>query len=212
MSFALKRLIWDFDGTLYDTYSQLTHAMLCAIDDLGFQAQPAEAYALLKRSVYHAACAYADRFGLDASDIMAAFLKRHNEVTNFPLSPGADDCLHRTSRAGCRQYLFTHRDRSAVDQLRQDDLYRYFDDAVLRGDGFPDKPAPDAILHLMRKHGFAPEDAYMIGDRDLDIEAGRNAGVHTILYDPLGFYPDLQADYRVTELRQITELMLRLNA
>lgn len=125
--------------------------------------------------------------------------------------PGLRDCLERTRQLGCRHYLFTHRDRGALEQLRRDGLADAFTDAVTREDGFADKPAPDAILHLMAKHGFAAGDACMIGDRDIDILSGQAAGTHTVLLDPEGFYPTLNTEARVRSLAEIPALVVSWN-
>jgi len=41
------------------------------------------------------------------------------------------------------------------------------------------KPNPYGILHVLEKMGVAPESAIMVGDSDLDVLAGKNAGTHT---------------------------------
>ncbi len=82
------RLIWDFDGTLYDTYPQIAAALAAAVRDLGFQADEKEAYALVKVTVYHAALTYSARFGLSVEALLAAFRRRHEVQRDFPPMPG----------------------------------------------------------------------------------------------------------------------------
>jgi D-glycero-D-manno-heptose 1,7-bisphosphate phosphatase len=43
------------------------------------------------------------------------------------------------------------------------------------------KPAPGMILEAAEEHGIDLARSFMVGDRNLDIECGRNAGVKTIL-------------------------------
>lgn len=201
-------LIWDFDGTLYDTYSQLTGALMQALDDFRCRGvAPQEVYALLKVSVFHACTVYAERYALTVSELMTRFQKYHRLEGRFRVTTDAPYCLQATHKLGCKHYLYTHRDRRAVDQLIADDLYPLFADCIVRSDGFPDKPAPDAILHLLAKHAIPPAIAVMIGDRAIDIQAGRNAGVATILFDPSGFYPDEQPTWRCNTMREIAALV-----
>lgn len=205
-----KHLIWDFDGTLYDTYPMMADALLAALADFHLHAEPAEALALLKITLYHAIETYARRAGLSPDELMAAFRAHHAQQDRFPPMAGLRECFARTQQMGCSHYLFTHRDERALDQLKQDGLSDAFTDTVTRRDGFADKPAPDAILHLMQKHGFAPGDAVMIGDRDIDVCSGQAAGVHTMLLDPDGFYPGLHRDARIGSLMDIPQALTLL--
>ena len=205
-------LIWDFDGTLYDTYPQMAQTLCDALSDMGRQADPAEAYALIKRTVFFAINEYARRYTLSAETLRENFFRRHMLDTVFPPMPGMADCLREASRIGCRHYLFTHRGYLAKVQLAADGLDSLFVDTVTHEDGFPDKPAPDAILHLMKKHGFTAGDALMIGDRDIDILSGRAAGTRGILFDPDGYYGDVATDFRVLALSDIPSILRRLQA
>ena len=45
------------------------------------------------------------------------------------------------------------------------------------------KPAPGMILEAAAEHGLDLGRSWMIGDKAIDIECGRNAGVRTILVD-----------------------------
>ncbi len=57
-------------------------------------------------------------------------------------------------------------------------------DHVQGTDGFPYKPAPDIIFAIQehfQKQGYSLSHTFMVGDTMLDIEAGKNAGVTTIL-------------------------------
>ncbi len=203
----ISHLCWDFDGTLYNSYTQMTRSMLYALSDLGVYISPAETYALMKVSVYHVCHVVCDRFGLPTQRVLDAFRKHNQAEANWPLYAGTDVCLYQLRRLGCKHYLYTRRDRKAVRQLYADDLAEYFTDFITREDGLPDKPAPDALLYLCKKHGIDAKKAVMIGDRDIDVLAGQGAGMRTILFDPGGFYPDLQADYRLGTMQEILGLV-----
>lgn len=202
-----KNLIWDFDGTLYDTYPQMATALVAALGDFQCKANETEAYALMKKTLFYAVTVYADRFGLQTEALLAAFRMRHAEQQTFIPMAGLTDCLQAAAALGCRHYLFTHRNRRAVDQLAADGLLPLFTDCVTREDGFADKPSPEALLHLMRLYRFPADDAYMIGDRDIDIDAGNAAGIAGVLLDPDSYYPDVAARYRIGSLSELPALI-----
>ncbi len=200
-------LIWDFDGTLYDTYPRMTGDLVAALAQFGISADSDEVYHLIKQTLFFGATALATRHGIDDQELLAAFRKQHREAKRLPPMPGLQACLMDTAALGCRHYLFTHRDRSAVKLLQGDGLDAYFSDYVTREDHFADKPSPEAILYLMEKHGFCAQDAYMIGDRDIDILSGQAAGAQGILLDPEGFYPALSVEHRVASLAEIPAIV-----
>ena len=208
MNKSISHVCWDFDGTLYDTYGQIASAMEKALGQWGLAAPPQEVYGLLKQSVYHASCVFAQRFSLPLEELLDAFQHYHRQAGGFQPYEGAAACLSLLHQAGCRHYLYTHRDSAAIRQLEADGLAPLFADFITREDGFADKPAPDALLALCEKHGFSPEEAVMVGDRDIDVQAGLSAGMHAILFDPDGFYPQAQATWRVGRLGDIPPLLL----
>jgi len=71
---------------------------------------------------------------------------------------------------------------------------------------FPLKPDPTALKFLCEKFAIDVDEALMIGDRDIDIEVGHNAGIKGVLFDPEGFYAEFPTDYRVSNLLEIQKL------
>ncbi|NLZ89424.1 MAG: HAD-IA family hydrolase, partial [Clostridiales bacterium] len=72
----------------------------------------------------------------------------------------------------------------------------------------PSKPAPDALNHLVEKHGLDRAVCVMVGDRAMDLDAGKSAGMATILLDPDGFYADYQPDHRFGDYASMHDALL----
>ena len=68
-----------------------------------------------------------------------------------------------------------------------------------------EKNAPDALLVLVNRHSLELSRSVMIGDRDIDVLAGKNAGMDGILMDDENFYPDLEVTYKVKSLAEIKD-------
>ena len=68
----------------------------------------------------------------------------------------------------------------------------------------PPKPSPAGILHLLEGWQAQPTDAVMIGDYLFDLEAGRNAGVHTVHIDTRGQpnWPQ-HTDLKINDFREL---------
>ena len=212
MTQQIRHLFWDFDGTLYDSYPQVKQSFFKGLQALKLSGLPAEDVLMkhLKVSVYHTALWCAEKSGVDVQKIMESYHGFHRQETVFPPYAGMAECLHTLHAAWFRHYLYTHRDHKAVEQLQRDGLWELFDDAVLRTDGFPDKPAPDALLALMERNGLVPQQCAMVGDRDIDIDAGHNAGMSGILFDPDGFYSGYPAELSACDMHELCRKLLEL--
>jgi len=68
------------------------------------------------------------------------------------------------------------------------------------------KPRPGMILQFLERYGLKPATTFMVGDRRTDIEAGRNAGVQTVL---IGDKPSREANYTAVNLKQAAEWMIK---
>ena len=208
MTNPLKHLFWDFDGTLYDSYPQVARAMRLALEDFDVHETDAALMPQLKITVVHTVEKYSQQNGLKYDELMRAFHLHHKAEPPFPPYAGLKACLRTLKAAGVSHYLYTHRDLRAVEQLKLDGLWDCFDDAVTDEDGFASKPAPDALLALMARHGLNANECAMIGDRDIDVGSGKNAGMRTILFDPDDFYPNFDADIKVKSMRELCDRVL----
>ena len=204
-----RHFFWDFDGTLYDTYGRITRATVNALHALGAAADFDAVYAAAKRSLHASYLAFAAPLGIAREDFLAqyhAFSGQEGPESIRPY-PGAVEALQRVAEGGGSNYLYTHRGDSALQWIRYDGIERLFADRVTALDGFPSKPAPDALNHLIGKHGLDRADCVMIGDRDIDLDAGKNAGIACALFDPDNFYPDYEAAWRFRDMEELASAL-----
>ena len=189
---------WDFDGTLYDTYGRITRATQKALADLGVACSCAEVYQQVKRSLHVAYETLAAQTGCTEEEYMAAYHRHAEEegADSIRPYPGTAEMLRAVVNGGGQNFLYTHRGLSAWENLRRDGLDGLFAGGVTSADHFPGKPAPDALNYLAEKYALDKARCVMIGDRDIDCDAGKNAGMACILFDPDHFYPGYQADGR----------------
>jgi HAD superfamily hydrolase (TIGR01549 family) len=202
---------WDFDGTLYDTYGRITRACVKALADLGIAASFEAVYPQAKRSLGVCARAFAVPRGWKEEDFSARYRQYAEAEGPDSIRPyaGAREMLEAVIRGGGQNYLYTHRGLSALKWLAHDHLDGYFLDAVTKENGFPLKPAPDALNYLIEKHGLNRAECIMLGDRDIDLDSGKNAGMACALFDPENYYPDYDTPYRFRDMaalrRALTE-------
>ncbi len=179
-----KHFIWDFDGTLFDTYPAMVSAFSQTLKEQGITEDEERILSLMKVSVSHMLDHYKSVYPIDKP-----FIDRFNqtrkqlELQLIKPYPHAKDICEKIVANGGYNYLYTHRGDSAITYLKDYDLYRYFTDFILKNKGFARKPSGEAILDLTSRHNMTKSEAIMIGDRDIDILAGKNAGIKSCYFD-----------------------------
>ncbi len=198
-----QNFLWDFDGTIFDSYP---HTMRCCWDALTAAglAQNLD-YEMTYRTML---VSYAEmkRYTAIPEDVFEAFVRRAHllgDEEGLPRAvpfPDARDVLEGVVRNGGRNYLYTHRNKTAGWYLETYGLAPFFADAVTSEEGFPPKPAPDAVLALLARNGLDPKTCVMVGDREIDGMAGKNAGIAGALVNYPPHLPDGTSPAAVTRL------------
>ena len=87
-------------------------------------------------------------------------------------------------------------------------LDHYFDQDMLIGrETCAPKPQPDGVYHLLKLWGADKLNTVIVGDYLYDIQAGFDAGIHTVHFDSLGVFPWPEyTHHKVTRLRDINSL------
>lgn len=78
-------------------------------------------------------------------------------------------------------------------------------EAVITREDAPPKPAPDPVWLACRRMGVSPTATAFVGDFELDLLAGRRAGVRTVLLRSPGFRFSDQADLIVDSLAELRQ-------
>jgi HAD superfamily hydrolase (TIGR01549 family) len=202
----IKNIIWDFDGTLFDTYPPIARAIQRGLHLLGFEYGLEELLALCKISMTHCIQTLADQTSLPFAEIEEAFDQQYALIAledQRPF-PGVQDFLQKVLELGGKNIIITHRGSGTLEKLLAAyHLDAYFSGCITADDGFPRKPNPAAFFAALQSYHLNPAETLGIGDRALDIEAARGAGLKTAFY---GLPPqDLQADLVITNYQYLLD-------
>ena len=202
-------LIWDFDGMIFNTYPRMAAAFQKALLEMGVEDSPETVMNRIKISVRQAAVEYAEEHGFERTELSSKYQEYEHAMPIETMIPydGMCDLLRDAAGAGCRHFLYSHRDESALAALDLHGIRGLFDDAITWADHFPAKPAPDALLYLMKKHHLSPDETLMLGDRDIDTLAARNAGIYGALFDPEHFYDHFENELRADSVDALRKLL-----
>ena len=189
----MRSIIWDFGGTLFDTYPDLDRARCRAVFADDAPEHLLDVGRLTRVSTGHAVRELSRRFGVTEQDLRQALadVKDVWGSEPAPLMEGACEVMHAVHTAGGLSLVATHRDRGSAEQLLQARGV-HVDDMICAPDGFPRKPDPAMHRELLQRHGLEPEGVRAVGDRPADAQAATGAGVRPFLLLSLGI--ELRAD------------------
>lgn len=201
----IKNYVWDFDGTLFDTYPAMVDGALQAMAALGILADQETIYPIMKK---FSTRQLIKEYQLPEEQFTPLF-HRYEAASQKISKPfaGTQEVLRLLKSQGAKHFILTHRlSTSTWGLLEQFDLADLIEEVIGIDRNFPRKPAPDSLNDLIQRHQLKKSETIMIGDRRLDIEAGKNAGVLTCLYDIDHFLQDIPTDYVVDDLLKILDI------
>jgi phosphoglycolate phosphatase len=179
MPSRIQFIVFDWDGTLMDSETQIVSCLHGAIHDLGLQPMSDDT----------------------VKNVIGLGLREAIDM----LVPGRDDAFRQAFVEAYRKYWFSHEGsslfagaREVLDTLREQNfllgvatgkarhglervleqtgLVGYFD-ATRCADETLSKPHPQMLLDLMGELGVAGRHMLMVGDTEYDMEMATNAGV-----------------------------------
>ncbi len=182
----MTALIWDLDGTVLDSYGIILDSTLRALSEVGVSVERQELHRrLIASSVRSVLKEIGAEHGLDPDALWRRVdgldRERNGEV---PLMEGAAEALERLSEMGVRSFVYTHNSRASLEVLERCGVLKFFEYALTSEAGLPRKPTPDGIEWLVRRFELDKRQTFYIGDRPIDAECARNAGVGFLLFKP----------------------------
>ncbi len=205
----IKHFIWDFDGTLMDTYPNVIRYLRLAMQECGYDAPYNEIMEKMMETIPYAINFYSEQFSIP--DLYDRYRAQHKQEATDPVRifPGVPEVLRGIRKMGGYNYIFTNRGDSIYSMLEKAGILDEFEEIVTADSPqFVVKPAPDVILYLMDKYGGTTEDTVMVGDRVCDLESGYRAGCKTchLLTPAVPQYPE--CDFRVKDFAEMLTCLL----
>ena len=202
-----KHIIWDFDGTLFDTYPVMATAFKMTLEKEGYVESVDDIVKHMRASMSSAMQYYEEKYPLsetfmDEFDLLR--LEMENQICK-PY-PCVDEICRFIHASGRHNYLYTHRGDSAIALLTRHGLQDCFVDFITSKHGFEHKPSPDAVNYLVEKHNMTRAEALMIGDRDMDVLSAKNAGIHACYFTE-GSEDSSIADFTINTFQQLYSIL-----
>ncbi|MBU4377107.1 MAG: HAD-IA family hydrolase [Candidatus Omnitrophica bacterium] len=211
----IKAAIFDLDGTLIDSKKDIIDSINYILKALGFKERPDD---IIQRYIGRGRDKLIeDSLGREATPEMVdkantAFNEfyRAHMFDHTKLFPGVLDILEYLKDKTLM--LVTNKDRDlAVATLKRFNIDKYFSKVMGGEDQNCRKPHSCPISSLLEGIDVLPHQAMIIGDSEIDIKAGKIAGILTCgLTWGIGSRESIEAvkpDYILGDMRQLKEII-----
>ena len=178
-------LLFDLDGTLLDTLTDLHLAVFHALDAYHM---PQRSLDEVRMMVGNGIKKLIDRAVPDGTppektaQVLDEFRDYYSKNSRIKTAPydGILVTLKLLSQKGYKMAVISNKIDSAVKELNRDFFAEYIPVAIGDREGMRKKPAPDSLFEAMTLLGVQMEECLYIGDSDVDIETAKNAGIPCI--------------------------------
>lgn len=184
----IRACIFDLDGTLTDTIESLTYSVGETLKEMGLPAITKEqcqsfvgngAKVLIDKSIRAAG----DKEGLRLEEAMEIYGRIFDENCTYHVIPyeGIEKLLEELRKKQVKLAVLSnkpHRQTVKVAATIFGD--ETFDVAWGQQEGIQRKPSPEGIYAILRELGVEKDECLYVGDSEVDIATGSNAGMQTV--------------------------------
>ena len=184
--------IFDMDGTILNTLDDMTDSLnvilekyklpLHTLDEVRFMVGNGIPK-LIERAIE------GGRENPDFDKILKDFIAYYEEHCAIKTAPyaGIPECIKKLREAGIKIAVNTNKVEHAANARCDEYFPGLFDIISGSRPGMPPKPAPDGIYEILNRAGMdgksEGQKAVFIGDSDVDMQTGMNAGLDVIGVD-----------------------------
>ena len=215
--YPIKAIIFDFDGTLAVLnidFSFMRERVFDLMGRYGIGEEMIQEKYLLEviDEVYQILCeknpSSAETFYLKSHHILHELEMR--AAQEGKLIPGAKPTLRSLRKKGIKVGIITRNCEEAVRKVFPD-IDNFCDVFVSRNSVKKVKPHPDHLAYVMKSLEISGEEAVMVGDHMIDVQAGKRVGMKTIGVltgrTTKEEFEKAGADYVLREASEVCELL-----
>lgn len=180
-----KLVIFDLDGTLLNTISDLGNSVNYALEKMGYTPHSLSSFRFM---VGNGVRRLIQRAQVDADDAtvdkLLEYFREHYDKHNCDLTEpykGIPELLRQLVDQGINVAVASNKYQSAAEHI----VKHYFPDIPFvaicgQVEGRPTKPDPSIIFHILNIVPTPKSDVLMIGDSAVDMETAHRAGVECV--------------------------------
>lgn len=180
-----KAVIFDLDGTLFDTLPDIQSVLNCTLQAFDLpklcKEQVTRYIGNGARELVRLAIGKENEYRLD--EILAHYKKAYaeNDGSLSRFFDGEEQVLSDLKGSGIKLAVFTNKPHAVAVATNEKYFAQYAFDCILgQTDDLPLKPAPDGVYKIVQALGVKTEDCLFVGDGETDILTAKNAGMDCV--------------------------------
>ncbi len=180
---TIKLILFDLDGTLVDTVTDIRNALNYALNPYGKKNLSVEqTKKMIGEGINRLIEKSLGKEGIQWRDVaITRFLDYYSKhlIDNSTVYPCVRETLEKLS--GYKKAIISNKKEDlSRDLLEKLDLLKHFELIIGSDTASERKPSAVPVIYALAKFNIGPHEAVIVGDSNYDIEAGEKAGVKTI--------------------------------
>lgn len=183
---ACKLVIFDLDGTLFNSIGGIMFSMNKVLSHYGFPMHNASYYTSLvgngiKNLVYYALPEGSRDRAIDGCfERMKKEYKEHWNKNSY-IYDGIELLLNELTKKDLKVAVNSNKDHVMVNVILNECFSKWrFDGIVGMQMGIEMKPSPKGVLSILDSVGVKPEECLYVGDSEIDITTAKNAHIPSV--------------------------------
>lgn len=178
----IELVVFDLDGTLIASHETIYNSAVQALKDLNIDAD----FSIEEFKPY-IGLHFIDIFsnlGFEVDDFkefISIYKKYYFDfIDSSKFYPNVKNTLQELILSNIKLALLTTKAQAEADRILEHfNIHDKFDLVMGRREGIPNKPEPDSLLFICNELNSDPRNTLMVGDSEMDIRCGKNAGALT---------------------------------
>ncbi|MFZ1288724.1 MAG: HAD family hydrolase [Melioribacteraceae bacterium] len=210
----IECIIFDLDGTLVNSHENIYKAAVKTLEKLNLQTN-------VDREIFYNLLGHHFKDIFEGCNIYVPdvehFIDEYKKIyfdfiDDSHLYENAEFLLEYLKSKKIKTGLLTTKAQDQAENISiHFDLKKYLDVIEGRKIGIAIKPAPDQFFKICKEVNVNPQNSLMVGDTELDILCGKNAGAKTAVvaygYRKLEELKTYNPDFYINDLKEVLDIL-----